>query len=474
MTFMIKELFFDYQKKSSKYEQEFRKILTELVTFPTVADRETKAINDCADSLEGFLKQYGYSVTQYPTREDGYPVVFAEKNVGAPKTMLFYHHYDVQPEDPLDKWVSSPWKLTERDGRIYGRGVADDKGEFVISMLAMDLLEKELGTLPVNIKFVLEGEEEAGSEHLPVFAKKHSELLKADGSVWEGNLLFPSKDNPTTYDTPVGLICGLKGTIYYEVTTKGPPYFPRTDVHSGEAAATPNAAWSLIWGLSTLKDENENILIDGFNELVQDPLEEDLAELKKANDSFERRIVDDYQLGHALLNRTGTDLLIETLLKPSLSICGLDSGYQGPGSKTIVPAKAMAKVDFRLVPNLTMEKVDELVQQHLKKHNIDYLDFKSLGGYDPAKTPVNHPYVQMVKAVSAEITGKPVEIIPIAAGSGPAYLFTPYVPICMAGNDAVGLNGHAPNENMPADCISPSIAYNAVIAYALGKTAETK
>ncbi|NHK31439.1 MAG: M20/M25/M40 family metallo-hydrolase [Asgard group archaeon] len=467
---MIKKTFMEYLTKAEKYESEFRKILAELVKFPTVAEREPQAINDCANSLEDFFKSYGYKVNQYPTTEKGYPVVFAEKNVGAKKTLMFYHHYDVQPEEPLDLWESSPWELVERDGRLFARGTCDDKGEAVISLIAMKMLEDTLGELPVNVKFIMEGEEEAGSHNLPKFTTQHPELMRADGCIWEGALLFPGKENLYTFDTPGELVCGLKGNAYYEITTKEPPYFPRTDVHSGEAAATPNAAWSLVWALNTLKDKNENVLIDGFNELVGEPLEEDIEVLKEKGDDFEKHFKEDYKMDNLLLDRSGLDLLVELSLKPSLSICGLKSGFQDIGSKTIIPAKAMVKLDFRLVPNLTMKKVDELLRKHFEKYKIDYLDIKLIGGYDPAKTSVKHPFVQMIRKVTTEIISpKEVTITPIAYGSGPAYLFTTHTPLCMAGNFVEGLNGHAPNENIPVNCIQPSIAFNAVIAQQLAK-----
>ncbi len=468
---MIKKDFLKHLKSASKYEAGYRKILAELVKFPTVAYREPEGISDCANSLESYLKSYGYKAKQYPTAEGQAPVVFGEKDVGAEKTLLFYHHYDVQPEGDHDLWDSSPWELHERDGRLYARGTCDDKGEFVSSLIAMQMLEDSLGKLPVNVRFVLEGEEEAGSENLPLFTNKHPELLKSDGCIWEGAALYPAEgDNLTKFVTPGSLVCGLKGNAYFEITTKDPPFFPRTDVHSGSAAATPNAAWSLIWALNTLKDSNENILIDGFNELVREPLQEDIDVIKEHSTEFEENFKKDYQLDRLLLNRTGVDLKTMLSLQPSLSICGLKSGFQGEGSKTIVPAKAMAKVDFRLVPNLTKEKTHELLLKHFEKHGIDYLDVKLLPGYDPAKTSVNHPFVKILRKILKEILDpQPVYTVPIAYGSGPAYLFTEHTGLCMAGNGVSGLNGHAPNENIPVNSIHPSLALLAVIAQYFAK-----
>ncbi|MFW9924923.1 MAG: M20/M25/M40 family metallo-hydrolase, partial [Candidatus Thorarchaeota archaeon] len=169
---MIKEKYLEYFKTSENYYDDFIKLLGELVKHPSVAFREPKGIIDCANNLNAIFEHYGYQSKIYPTSPDGSPVVFAEKNVGAPKTLMFYHHYDVQPEDPLDLWQSSPWELVERNDRLYARGTTDDKGEIVISLLGMKLLEDEMGKLPINVKFIVEGEEEAGSNHLPLFTQK--------------------------------------------------------------------------------------------------------------------------------------------------------------------------------------------------------------------------------------------------------------------------------------------------------------
>ncbi|MHA2424704.1 MAG: M20/M25/M40 family metallo-hydrolase [Candidatus Thorarchaeota archaeon] len=457
--------------KAAKYESKFLKLLGELVSFPTVAYREPKAIQECADHLEGTLESLGYKVTQYPVREDGHPVVYAEKKADSDKTLLCYHHYDVQPEDPLDDWVSSPWKLTEREGRIYARGTSDDKGETVQSMLGVLLLEDILGYLPLNVKFVIEGEEEAGSDNLPKFTEKNTELLRADGCVWEGACLYPSDDDDEfTIPNPVEIMCGVKGNAYYELYAGGVPNFPRIDVHSGSAAAVPNAAWRVVWALSTLKDENEKVLIDGFYDSVIPPLEEDIAALDEIGDENEKFYKENYGLSRLLLDRRGVELSEELHLRPSLSICGMGTGYQDEGGKTIVPSEAMAKLDIRLVPDQTPEEVTKMLTSHLEKKGFGDIELKFLTGYKPAKTPITDPFIQAVRNATNEIISPmPTHIIPIVPGSGPAYLFAPYTPFSMISNTVIGTDIHAPNENMPKNGIVPSIAYNALIAHLVSK-----
>ncbi|MFX1254417.1 MAG: M20/M25/M40 family metallo-hydrolase [Promethearchaeota archaeon] len=460
-----KTFFVESLKHVSEYKSKFLNILEELVKFPTVAFREPEGIQSCADYLEELLEACGYKASQYPT--GGSPVVYGEKNVSAAKTLMFYNHYDVQPEDPLDLWHSSPWKLSVRDERAYGRGTVDDKGPFIIELLAIQFLEDLLGTLPVNVKFIIEGEEEAGSNNLGNFTTAQSDLLKADGCVWEGAFFCPQKEGDLTLPTPISIVCGLKGNAYFELIASDPPKFPSKDVHSGLAGAVPNAAHRLVWALGTLKDTQENILIEGFNELVSPPLEEDLAALKDFQGNLEEIYKKEYELDQLLLNRSGLDFYQAAILGATLSICGLTSGFQDEGSKTIIPAKASAKLDIRLVPNLTMKKVDSLLRAHLKKKGFDDIKVKLITGYDPAKTPVSHPFIRGIEKLCREIfTPTPVNVMPLALGSGPAYLFGT-VPLCLSGNSAEGTNGHAPNENIPLVSVGSSLAFVATLAQEL-------
>ncbi len=443
--------------KSVSYEKRYIDLLDRLVRHPSVSAREPVGNVECARELEGILREYGYKVSEYPIV--GAPVVYAEMHVGAKKTLMFYHHYDVQPAGDLSLWDSSPWKLTTRGDRIYGRGTSDDKAPIVTSLLAMDHVGKMLGEMPVNVKFVIEGQEEAGSSDLSRFTKEKAEFLKVDGLLWEGGSGVPG--------SPAEVACGLKGDAYFELTTTGPPKFPRTDVHSGEAGAVPNAAWRLVWALSTLKDENENITIDGFNELVRPPSEEDIDALKKHKSDIVARFKDDYDLDRLVLGRTGLELLTSLYLKPVLSITGLTSGDQSASDMTIIPSKAKAKLDFRIVPDLTTDGVSRLLRAHLDARGFTDIEARLTTGYEAAKTPVNHPFIKMVLAVAEEVASPaPASILPMTGGSGPAYLFVDHAPLCMPYSyaDMEGVNTHAPNENITIQSIGTSMAFNATLA----------
>lgn len=447
----------DLAKESRKREKKALDMLADLVKYPSVAVRDHPTILECANCVEDQLRRFGYSVKQYPTR--GSPVVFAERNVGAAKTLLIYEHYDVQPEDPLESWSVPPWKLTIKGDRFYGRGTADTKGPYVANLIGMSLIEDMLGQLPVNVKFVVEGEEEIGSEHLPEFAIPNGNLLKADGLVAEGLAVNPHCSSE--------LVTGAKGCASFELSTEGTPQFPRTDAHSGFAGAVPNAAWRLIWALTTLKDANEKILIEGFNDFVKEPSAEDLVALEKSQRSLEKFFADEYGVTKTILDRKGLDLKRAVYLEPCISVCGIESGYNGPGLKCITPARAKVKLDFRLVPDLTEDKVEVLLRAHLERNGFSDVRVTRIGrGYDPAKTPISDPFVQLVHREATKIASPaPVDLIPMHWASVPMYLFTPHAPICNMGSDGdTETNQHAPDENWLLSSMCNSMAFVALVA----------
>lgn len=456
---MMKELvpYQDLVVESRKREKKALDMISELVKYPSVAARDDPSMRECADCVEAQMKGLGYSVRQYPTK--GPPVVFGERNVGAAKTILFYEHYDVQPEDPLDEWTSSPWQMTVRDGRFYGRGACDTKGPHIANLVGMSLLEDVLGQLPVNVKVVVEGEEEVGSAHLPEFAVPNASLLKADGAVAEVMAVNPG--------SPSELMCGTKGCTYFELTAEGPPEFPRTDAHSGYAGAIQNPAWRLIWALASIKDAKENILIEGFGNLVREPSSEDIAALRDTERDLKRYFEDKYGITRMVLDRDGVDLKKAVYLEPCVSVCGIESGYNGPGTKTITPARAKAKVDFRLVPDLTEEKVEALLRAHLEKNGFSDIRVTLVdSGYDPAKTPIDNPFIQLVRTTAAEVASPaPVDLVPMAFGSGPMHLFAPHAPFCIMVSDAdAGVNVHAPDENWAVSSMLSTAAFVALVA----------
>ncbi|MFH2102982.1 MAG: M20/M25/M40 family metallo-hydrolase [Chloroflexota bacterium] len=413
--------------------------LSRLVAQPSVG-AQNLGMEACANLVAEMLQQRGFSAKIYPT--GGAPIVFGEREGKNNKTILFYNHYDVQPAEPLDLWESPPFEPSLRDGKLYGRGVSDDKGHITARLHAIDAILENLGELPCNIKFVIEGEEETSSAHLHDFVADHQDLLKADACVWE----FGGVDHR---DVPVQYL-GLRGICYVELTAET----ANTDVHSGLGGSIfPNAAWRLIWALSTLKGPDENIRIEKFYDPVIEPTERDrelMAALPDSADEYKER----YGVDYFLRNITGgTELHIAEVFQPTCTVCGLTSGYQGPGSKTVLPARASAKVDFRLVPDQSPERVLEQLRQHLDKHGFEDIHITYLGGEAPARTDPDDPFIQLVVNAARDVYASEMQLIPMSGGSGPNAPFIKILnlPVATAGMGYPGTRGHAPNENIRLD-----------------------
>ncbi len=444
--------------KAGKRQKKAFDLLADQTRYPTVAPRDKKGLRECADEIQRQLEAFGYKVYQFGNP----PTVYAEKDLHAKRTLMFYHHYDVQPEGDLELWKSSPWKLTIRDGRAFGRGAADDKGSCVASMVGIDLVEEFLGESPVNIKFIIEGEEEWSSEVLSKFAKKFPKRMKADGCGWETLSATPNS---------VGEVkAGMKGDVSIQLDVGGTPRYPFTDAHSGYAGVVPSAPWRLIHALNTLRDDHDRITIDGLNKLVVPPSKADIRALKQYRGDIERGIRDSYGISKLINNNHGVKLLSALFLEPSLSINGLESGCRGEEMMTIVPAKATAKLDLRLVPNMSSKESVRLLRKHLDRRGFTDVNIKVTAGYEAAKTPVTDPFVKLVHQASNEVSAPAhANLLPMMAGTGPAYLFAPYTPVTVAYSyaDTDKTNEHAPNENILIPSMKNNMAFVAAVAQRL-------
>ena len=417
--------------------------LARLCAQPSVS-AQNEGIDACAELVATMLREQGYAAEVMPS--DGYPVVYAEAfgegNSRSDKTLLFYLHYDVQPADPLELWDSPPFELTHRGGKLYARGISDDKGHIICRLAALAAVKDVLGELPCNVKFIIEGEEEIGSPNMPAFVEKHQAKLAADACIWE----FGGVD----YDGRPSQALGMRGICFVELSVKTAVM----DAHSGLGGSIfPNAAWRLTWALSTLKDQNERILIPGFYDNVQPPSQRDL-EMLAAMPSEAAQLKEMFQLDGFLHGLTD-DLALKraAVFEPTCTICGLTSGYQGPGSKTVLPAKASAKIDFRLVPNQTPEEVVAKLRAHLDANGFTDVDITLHGGGRPAKVDPDDPFVQLTNETAVAVYGKEPNVAPMIGGSGPNYPFihTLGLPLVAAGVGYPGSNAHAPNENLRLD-----------------------
>lgn len=410
--------------------------LAKLCAQPSVAAQGI-GMQESAEMVAAMLTERGFDVQIMPT--DGFPVVYAERAGRSEKTLLFYNHYDVQPAEPLELWDSPPFEPTFRDGKMYARGVSDDKGHFITRLAAVDSYLENEGELPCRVKFIVEGEEEIGSVHLGDFIKEHKELLAADGCLWE----FGSIDEegvPIQY-------AGLRGICYVELSVES----ASQDAHSGLGGSIfPNAAWRLVWALSTLKGEDEHIRLPGFYDKVIPASDYDMQLMADMPDESEL-LLRTYGLdGFLLGTEAGAELRRQAVFEPTCTICGLTSGYQGTGSKTVLPAQASAKVDFRIVPLQTPQDLLKQLRQHLDSHGFEDVQVNFLGGNPAGRTDPQDPFLQLVVESAEAVYGMPMRIHPMCGGSGPNYHFleTLKVPVATAGMGYAGTNVHAPNENI--------------------------
>jgi acetylornithine deacetylase/succinyl-diaminopimelate desuccinylase-like protein len=406
--------------------------LKSLCAQPSIAAQGI-GLDETAGLVQERLERLGGEVRRF-TIGSGPPILYAELGQGE-RTMLVYNHYDVQPPDPLDEWESPPFEPVERNGRIFARGVADDKGDLMCRLQAVEAYQEAVGPLPLRLRFLVEGEEEVGSPHLGAFADEHRALLQADGCLWETG----EKDAARR---PV-LTLGVKGICYVELSLQTAD----SDLHSMWGGVVPNAAWRLVWALNTLKDAQDRILVDGLLDHVRPPSHVDREHL--ASLPFDEAMVrKNFGIEGFVQDVEGVDLLVKLFYEPTCTICGLKSGYIQEGSKTVLPSAAMAKVDFRLVPDLTPDLVMDLLRAHLAARGFGDIVVEGTHGTMPARSPQDAPFVQACIEAARSTYGTEPLVYPNSPGSGPLYTLCRETPTAMAGVAHANSRLHAPNENI--------------------------
>jgi len=413
-------------------------------------------IREVAQYIAGVLEGIGLETQIIPTA--GWPVVLAQ-HCQAPHTptVIFYGHYDVQPPDPLDRWLSPPFEPTIRDGRIYARGVGDNKGQHLAHILAIESLLACHGQLPCNIIVMLEGEEEIGSPQLPIFVQEHRDKLQAD--------LVITADGPVHESGQSCLMFGVRGVASFELRARG----AKQDLHSGNwGGVAPNAVWTLVHLLSTMKNEGGEITIDGFydNVLPLSDLEQKaLAALPADLEAIKREL----DLAH--LDAPRERPLGERLAAwPTFTINGLHGGYGGPGSKTVIPHQAFAKCDIRLVEAQTADEIYAKVEAHVAKH-APGVEFIRQGSMEPSKTPLDSPYAEPIRRGMVAAQGVEPLLIPALGGSLPDYVFTKILGIPAFGVPYANPDesNHAPNENLEIERFYMGIKTGAAMLVHLGQ-----
>jgi acetylornithine deacetylase/succinyl-diaminopimelate desuccinylase-like protein len=425
-----------------------------LLRIPSISTLpENKA--DCrraAETLVAELTRIGMEHARL-IETAGHPMVYADwlhagakpgipadgsSSAGCKPTALFYGHYDVQPVDPLDEWLSPPFEPAERDGNLYGRGTCDDKGQVWAQIKGLESLLASTGKLPINVRVLYEGEEEVGGEGIAAFVASKPPELRSDFALVSDTELF-APGLPT-------LCVGLRGMIYTELEVRG----ARTDLHSGMyGGAAPNPFIALAQMLARLKDEDGHILIPGFYDNIIPPSPEELAAWDSLPfDEEQYRIA---EVGsRALVGEVGFSVLERTWARPTLDVHGIPGGFIGAGAKTVIPAKALAKVSMRLVPGMTPARTFALYKSYVEKiapAGVD-VEVRLIHSGDACLIPVDNPYIQAATRALKEVWGK--ETVFIRSGGSIPIVgdFDRHlgIPSVMMGFGLPDDNIHAPNE----------------------------
>jgi len=419
------------EKNSRRFVEE----LKELCTFPSISNHGADAVKPARDWLAERLARYTDRVETLEA--GGMPALYAEMPGSGTRKLLLYQHYDVQPVDPIELWDTKPFEPAEKDGRIVARGVADDKADVMARIHAVETL-KSLGELPVTLRFLVEGEEEIGSKTFEKIAHQHSSKLTADGCLWESGASFDDASRPT-------LQFGCRGLVYVQLRVR----FLAFDQHSGFASIYPSAAMYLIEALASLRDQDMNVRIDGFYDGMLKPTEADRRMMAKIDPEVEER---KKLVGFDTLVRDPKpETVIEQLLfTPTCNIAGVTIGYQGPGSKTVLPAEVTAKLDFRLIPEQDPAHVLESLRRHLDSHGFDKVEIVWSDAEKPARSDPESEVAKSVIESVRELHGEPV-LWPFMQATGPMHPVVSDLGIPTVLPVGVGSPDnriHAPNENI--------------------------
>lgn len=414
--------------------REYLDELKELIRQPSVSAQGI-GIEETAQLVLARARRAGVEAT-IERVAGGPPTIVGETGSGA-RTLLVYDHFDVQPPDPLEEWETPPFEPVERDGHLFGRGVSDNKGNLMARLQAIEAYRATVGELPLRVRVLYEGEEEIGSEHLTEFVRAHADRLRADGCIWEAGYK-DAAGRPT-------ISLGLKGICYVDLRVRG----AAKDAHSSIGTIVPNAAWRLVWALASLKDEQDRITVDGLMDHVRRPDAADLALLEALpfDEDGTRRI---HGITSFVRGLSGTELKLKHFFEPTCTICGLSSGYQGEGSKTVLPAVASAKVDFRLVPDLTPQLVRRLLREHLDRRGFSDIEITPHHGEGPSRWPADSLVARASIAACRDAYGVEPVVYPLMAGSGPMAQVCDAlgIPVTGFGSGNARSANHAPNENI--------------------------
>jgi acetylornithine deacetylase/succinyl-diaminopimelate desuccinylase-like protein len=427
------------------------RFLETLCRQPSVS-AEGRALEETAMLVEKLLVECGFETRQM-RGDEGPPAVYGEQAGRTDYTLLLYNHYDVQPADDVELWASPPFEPTIRDGKLFARGVADNKGEMAVRLAVLRALLEERGELPISIRWIIEGEEEVLSPNFDDIVRRNAEALRADACLWEGG---PARLN----DGRHLITLGFKGSLALRLDVR----LLSRDVHSAMAAVAPSATWRLVQALSALRDDAGRVRIPGFYDAVVKPTQTELRAIAEESHIVWTDIGESLGITRFVDDLDGAALRERSAFGPTCNIAGIKAGYSGPGMKTVLPAEASAWLDLRLVPEQHPDQVLALLRAHLESEGFADVDVSVLGSAEPAGTSIDHPFVQEVSRIVEELTGRRASItvrtgstLPIIASLqrhlGIPGLAPPDNPFYF------GQGTHAPNEHIRLDDLEPAIRF---------------
>jgi acetylornithine deacetylase/succinyl-diaminopimelate desuccinylase-like protein len=449
-----------FDRYVDRHARSFTERLQDLCRMPSVAARGT-GMRAVAEKVEQMLQRVGAGTRTFKIGS-GFPIIYGECGAG-PRCFLVYGHYDVQPVGQLTEWSSGPFAAVAGDGVLRARGASNSKGDLVARVAAVEAYQKTYGKLPVCLRFVVEGEDGLASPSLYRFAAENAELLRADGCVWDDGYK----------DTKGRLVInlGFKGIAFLELRAYG----ARTDLHSKWGGIVPNPAWRLVQALSTVVSPKGVITIDGFGSHVA-PLTSEDRQMLKTIELDEAGLRSEFRIGGWLHGMSGRELAKELIFGPTCTICGIRTGHTEAGAKTILPGAATARLDFRLVPDLTPELVVGLLRQHLDKRGFNDVEISELGSAPYAKSSPSSMVARAAIEGASEVYGQPPVVYPLDPASGPVGAVCgandPPTPVVSFGVSHSGSNPHGPDENIRLDDFIQGVKYFGRVIHRLADLEE--
>ena len=448
-----------FDRYVDRHARSFAERLQALCRMPSVAARGT-GMRAMVEAVEQAMQRVGIG-TRLFKMGTGYPIIYGE--CGSGPAFLVYGHYDVQPVGHLTDWSVGPFSGSILDGKLYARGAANSKGDLLARIVAVEAYQKTFGKMPISLRFIVEGEDGLGSPNLFKFTSEHADLLSAKGCLWD-------EGYRDTKERPV-ISLGFKGITFLELRAHG----ARADLHSKWGAIVPNPAWRLVQALATITSPKGVITIDGFSSHLA-PINADDAEALKAIELDEAGLKKEFRIGGWVRSMKGPALVKEHIFGPTCTICGIQTGHTDAGAKTVLPSTAMARLDFRLVPDLTPSLVLELLRSHLDVRGFKDIEIIELGSAPLAKASATSHVARSVIEPAVEVYGTGPLVYPMDPSSGPVGavcgVSAPATPVASFGVSYAGSNPHGPDENIRLDDFLLSVKFIGRVISRLGESKD--